>query len=198
MADQLNQVHQKYYADGTETGSVAISSEDQSVVIINLADLGVTKLQRFLISYTGTTLGGTTSITPQLEYRKNGGAWTAVNASSSNVRSKATSNIADGANTTARLTAPSGGPWAFSGVAQFDEVNGATAAITLKIPDPGVPTNGTYTEPLFAFEFRLADLAHNDLIELRVTNAGVALGSYSTAMVFAISRASGGAWFLLT
>lgn len=189
MPNQFDEAHQRLYNDGTESGSVGYTVEDQTVVTLPASALDVVFQWRAQVRYTGTTVGGTDTLNGQLQYRKNGGAWTTVNGASSNVRSAATASIADGANTTRRLTDYSG--QTFDGTAQFDEVDGSVAGVLLRVADPGVPNLSIYTECLFSIVFRSADLAHGDTIQLRVTDAGVALTTYAYTPTFTINLKAG-------
>jgi hypothetical protein len=96
----------------------------------------------------------------QLQYRKNGGAWTDVTGSSSNVRASASPNEADGTPTTQQLT---GGTGTFRPCA-FDEIDGAS-----HVPGsnwaPGDPGEAEY-----CVQIRSADTVANDVIELRLVN----------------------------
>lgn len=201
MANAAFETHQRLYSDGTESGSVALLAEDDVAETFTSANLDTTYLYRTQIKYdhcSGSQVSGQNfTLNARLEYRRNGGAWTQVTTTSNYVRITATSNIADGANTTRRLTAFSGGiaGETFSGTAQFDEASGECAGITIRRGDAGLEGGDPYiyTECLFSIQFRSADLADADTIELRITDAGTAFTcgtSYPVTPTYTFSLAS--------
>jgi len=154
----------RIYSDGTESGSVAFGDEDRGKA---LADDTV-YLVRFLLQ----NITSTSTLEPKLQYRKRTtsaggyGSWTDVNASSSNVRSAASSNITDDAVTTERMA----GSGTFV-AGRYDEVNGAiTTSVSVDA--------GEDTEFLFAIKVRSAELDWRNNIELRLTD--VSTGVYDT------------------
>ncbi|HET7376916.1 MAG TPA: hypothetical protein VFK30_09425, partial [Anaerolineae bacterium] len=117
----------------------------------------------------------------QIEYSKNGGGWTAINGTDSlNVRSTASPNVADAANTTDQMTTGTG---TFIGTTAFDEANGQAGGTQLDIAASG------QTEVEFCIQLRSADLTNGDLIELRVTDSQANLNSWPSipAIPIAIS-----------
>lgn len=105
------------------------------------------------------------------------GAYTSVNASSSVVRSSASPNLADAANTTDQMTAGSG---TFIGLTAFDEVDGLCGGSTLDIPASG------HTEVEFCCQIRSADVANGNTIKLRVSSANLA--SWTQEPVITVSE----------
>jgi hypothetical protein len=118
---------------------------------------------RFEVQEIGGLAGATTS---QLQYSKNAAAFANVTAASTNVRSTASPNLADGAATTDQLISGTGTFVAGS----FDEVDGATASVNL-------PALG-HTEFEFSVQIRSADVAVGDTIDLRLTLGGDASPTY--------------------
>lgn len=103
---------------------------------------------------------------PQLQSNKNGAGWTNVTATSAVVRAVASPNLADGTATTNQLTQS---VLAFvAGV--FDSVDGLAGSQTL---------NNQHTEPEYCLQLVPADVATGDTVQLRVTDAGVALNVYT-------------------
>lgn len=108
----------------------------------------------------------------QLEYRLNGGTWTTVNATSSVVRSSASPNVTDGAATADNELTGGAGTGVFD-VGWFDEVDGLSASINMSAND--------WTDVEYCFQFRSADISDSDTVDLRVTDSGSALDTYTDA-----------------
>ena len=120
---------------------------------------------RVRIDETGGTAGLTTN-DYGLEYSKNSGAWTAITASSSNVKSDTASSLtADGA-TTNRATNGISDPGAGSFVAgEQEETNGVIENHQL--------TADNFTEHVWALALVDTDLANGDTLDFRIAlNAG--------------------------
>jgi hypothetical protein len=110
--------------------------------------------------------GVNANVTPLLYYSKNGGTWTRVDASSSNVRSASNSVWADEVTTTEQLTAGTGSFQAGEG----DDVDGACSSQSI--------LKDEYTEMIFSIILRNADLVDGDTIELRIQNGQTSPGSF--------------------
>lgn len=111
---------------------------------------------------------------PQLQYDLNStGTFANVNASSSVARSSASANFAEGDDTTDHgVTVVAG---TFHGDNDcMDEDDGAAGGAVNDLSSTG----DNYVIAEFCFQLREADLADNDAIEFRVTNAGTAFNSY--------------------
>lgn len=139
---------------------------------------------RYLITWTGmaaSTLSG------RHEYRLNGGAWTDANAASSVIRASLSANFADDDTTTEQL----GGGGTFS-AGRMDEDDGAVPDVTL---GPGFES-----EFEFCFQVRDADVTAGDVIELRMSNGGADLDTYTEIPSITIAEAapSGGAALLMS
>ncbi len=114
---------------------------------------------RFLIEETADEVDD--DVTFQLQYNKNGGGWNDVNAASSNVRSSASPNVVDGADTTEQM----GGPGTFiTNNDGFDEVNGLAGGTVLDF----TATANQEVEVEFCVQIRTVDTAPADTIQLRV------------------------------
>jgi|GEM_PF-6179581 len=143
-----------FYEDGTESGSAIIGSKN-----INQT-LEVDTIYLFRAGVHETAGTRKTNLNCQIQYNHNGGGFNAVGASSSVVQTVATANIADGDDTTQRMTS-------FTYISNnncFDEVDGVAGG-TL---DP----NNNGAEMLWAIQILSADVADNDSIELKVVLSG--------------------------
>jgi hypothetical protein len=107
-----------------------------------------------------------------LQYSLNGGAYTAVSATSSVVRSSASPNLADAANLTTQLT---GGTGTYVGATGYDEVNGICGGTSMDVTATG------HFETEFCVQLRSAEVARGDTVTLRTFNndAGAAWGTYT-------------------
>lgn len=147
--------------DGSETGASWKEIINLNISVDNSTDT-LFRI-RFLLQDTGATsnLGSA-----QLQYNLNSGGWINVTGGSSVVVAETSSNFTDDDNTTQQL---GGGVF----VAGFlDDVDGSTSGNTYD----------TSEESEFEFNCRLlsADVSIDDIIELRVSDAGSALSSYTS------------------
>lgn len=107
-----------------------------------------------------------------LQYRKNGGTWTSITASSSGVQADTASSLTDGSATTNRGTnGISDGTGSFVAGEQ-EEANGVIEDFQL--------TASNFTELVWALKLIAADLADDDLLEFRVTLNGGSPGISQT------------------
>lgn len=119
----------------------------------------------------------------QLQYNKNSEGWNNVNAGSSVVRSSASSNITEDANTSQVLgsgtfVTPNGG---------YDEVDGVTAGTA----DFSVTINEE-TEIEYCCQIRSADTSRGDTIQLRIRKApNVPLDVYTNTPTLTIPEGAG-------
>ena len=116
--------------------------------------------------------------TPQLQYSKNSGAWTNVNASSSVVRCFASPNVGDGDATTEQLA----GSQVFV-AGSFDEVDGLGAATVLNSQD---------TEHEYCVQVRSVDVVTTDTIDLRVNDNGIDYDAYTVIPRITVTITGGG------
>ncbi len=142
--------------DGNE--STATWRRAQNVPWIQTKDVNLRV--RFL--HQKTDAGALNNLDIQLQYSHNGGAFTAVTATSNVVRSSASANLADAANLTQQLT---GGTGTFQGATGFDEVNGICGGSSMDIAGSG------NFETEFCVQVRSADVANGDTIVLRTINS---------------------------
>ena len=150
-----------FYENGTESGAALMYSEGEAKDVMRNHTVTADKPFHLRWRVQETTGGaGATTDDYGLRYRKNGGAWTAVTASSSNVQAAA-GGLTDGDATTDRLSAGTG-----SFVAgEQEEVNGVVEDSQL--------TASNYTNHVFSLTLVEADLASGDVLEFQLTlNAG--------------------------
>jgi hypothetical protein len=106
----------------------------------------------------------------RLQYNKNAAGWVDGSASSSVVRASASPNLADAAAVTDQL---SGGTGTFVGATGFDEVDCNAGGSSMDVAASG------QSECEFCCQLRSADVVYGDTIQLRITDAGTALASYT-------------------
>lgn len=105
----------------------------------------------------GTAAGNTDGV---FEYRKNGGAWTAITTTSANVKAVAAAALSNGGNCTKRLSGT--GTFETTGAGQTEDGNsGGTAN--------DIAASGC-SETECGLQFQQADLADNDVIDFRLTS----------------------------
>lgn len=147
-----------FHNDGTESGATFIDSADTSPAKGTLVN---GTIYQFRQGVNETAGGGWMNATVQLQYNINGGGYTNVTGSSNVIQSVATGNIADGADTTQRITGftyenTNGG---------FDEVDGLAG-------DGVVDPSNSGFESLFSFQIIDGDVSDDDEIEIRVVIGG--------------------------
>lgn len=146
-----------FYEDGTESGSVATDAQDTNITRNNSTNSNL--LLRVRIQETG---GANTAASPnnqQFQYSKNGGTWTNITTSSSDIKAFNSASLTDGEATTNRLGA---------GTGSFV----AGVVMETGIYDSGTPTSSNYTEYLLALTCIAADTAAADTFDFRVTYSG--------------------------
>ena len=116
---------------------------------------------RFEVANTG---GIAANITRRLEFKEGSGSWTQITADSNNIRLQDSTNFTDAGATTTRLTATG----TFT-AGQGKDTGSDTSQISL--------TNAYYTEDEYSLRFQTG--ASGNTYQLRITNAGVALDTYS-------------------
>jgi len=138
--------------------------------------VNTTFLLRFTLQSTGVAQNNTD---PEFQYRKNGGTWTQITTSTSNVKAVTPSCWADAANTTQRLS----GTGTFIG-ATGCTVDGIAGGASFDIPASG---NG---ETECALQLVGADLVPGDFLEFRLTRDGaVLIDTYSVTPALGIPLA---------
>lgn len=152
----------RFYEDGTENGSTPIAAENTNLT--NRSILTDSKVHlRVRIQETGGGTSGQATDDYGLQYRKNGGAWTIVTILSNDVRADTASGLVDAAASTNRATnGISDGTGSF--VAGEQTEVGTVSDHQL--------TAGNFTEHVYAFFLRSADLVHGDSLEFRISRNG--------------------------
>lgn len=119
----------------------------------------------------------------QLQYNKNSGGWNDVNGGSLNVRSSASSNVVDGADTTEQLS----GPGTFiTNNDGFDEANGLAGGTVLDF----TTTVNQEVELEYCCQVRGVDVSNGDSIQLRlVKEADVLLDTYTNTPTLTVPAA---------
>lgn len=151
----LTQAAYRWYEDGTEAGGVALAAQSTAPTV-NVFSGNVDLVLRVLLNETGAgSISGAATDDYQLQYSKNGGAFTNVTTSSSNAVAWASGNLTDGGATTQRLT---GGGGSF--------VAGEVSEDGL-VDDRQLTANNN-TEHVYTVRFVSADLANGDVMTFRV------------------------------
>ncbi len=154
----FDQKHFRIYQDDAALNSAtAYAAEDTNY---NLSS-GTNFRIRLEVANTGQAAA---NITSRLEFKEDSGSWIQATTNSGNVRLKDTSNFTDAAATTTRLTATG----TFT-AGQGKDINSDATQISL--------TNAYYTEEEYCLKFQTLALAHT--YQFRITNAGVALDTYT-------------------
>lgn len=156
----LEQIDWAFYDDGTEAGSTLVSGHTKNNNPVKGALL-VDTIYLYRAGVLESSGNGTMNFTCQLQYNKNTTGWNDVNGSSANIQSVATGNIADGDDTTQRMTSFSHD----STNEGFDEVDGLAGGNSADL-------SGTGFEALFAIQIIGADVSENDTIVLKVVDSG--------------------------
>lgn len=181
----------RWYADGSENAATALSSEGTTGTLSYTIFAGVNAVAvlRYGVQESGAgTAAGATTDDYQLQYSKNGGAFTNVTGASSNVRGFASSNLADAGSTTQQLS---------SGTGSF--VAGEISEDGLL--DDWQLTANDFSELLFAVEVVAADVAEGNTLDFRVLRNGSVFNTYSVTprlTVTKIGSASGSASIVAT
>lgn len=163
------------YDDGSETTANWIDAVDTNFVM----GVGVAFRIRFNIRETATA---SPSVSPefQLQYNLASGGWNDVTGASSVVQSIASSNFADGDNTTEQLA----GAGTFT-AGKMEESDGKAAAITMSNQD---------TEVEFSVQILAAGVTDGQTLQLRVVNdaggADAALDTYTVTPTITVAELS--------
>lgn len=95
----------RFYADGTESGSTALASQN-TAISLEVGDTTIFHL-RVLMQSLNAVSGGASDFY-EIVRRHNGGAWANIDTTSSLIQNADTTQFADGAATTSRLTGGTG------------------------------------------------------------------------------------------
>jgi hypothetical protein len=165
--------------DGTETTAswIALANTNWTQDIDADAQFRV----RFLIQETAGVAEA--DFQEILQYNLNGAGWNNVTGASSVIRGVLSSNYADGDNTTQQI----GAGTFITTNAGMVEGDGGPASTTA--PDFA---GSDETEFEFMLEIQAADVVDADTIQLRVTNNGTALGTYTNTPTVTVTEAVAG------
>lgn len=155
----------RFYEDGTETGATAIDAENTNITRYT-GDPVVVLRYGVQESGSGSASGASTD-DYQLQYSKNGGAYTNVTGASTNVRGFTSADLTDAAATTQRLSA---------GTGSF--VAGEIAETDGLLTDWALTANN-FSDLLYVIELVAGDLADNDTLDFRVLRNGAVFNTYS-------------------
>lgn len=152
-----------FYSDGTEAGSVIIGAKNTNPTL----EVNTIYLVRFGLEETSGNASKNTA--PQLQYNLKGAGWNNVTDISSVVQAVATTNIADGADTTQRMTS-----FTYDSTNDgFDEVDGIAGGATADLLSTGF-------EALFAVQILSGDVADEDTIVLKIVDSNDSDADYDT------------------
>jgi hypothetical protein len=159
----------RFYEDGTESGSSPI--DDENTNIIRDADSSDVNLHlRILIQETGGADGNATDDW-QLQYSKNGGAYTNITSISSVVKGFNSGSLTDGDPTTNRGT---------NGITDGTGSFSAGEISEDGLIDDMQLTASDFTEILYSLTLVSADLAYGDEVEFRVLINGATMSYLET------------------
>lgn len=176
MAFALTQRAYRFYNDdGSETTATAAAAENTNLTVSETTNTNIVLRVGLQESGSGSFSGATTDDF-QLQYSKNGGAYTNITTSSSNVKGFDSTNLTDAGTTTNRLSAGTG-----SFVAGEISESGL-------VTDRQVTANN-YTEMLYTLTVVAADVAANDTLDFRVLLNGGTI-TYSVTPRITASNAS--------
>src|SRR3954470_10069320 len=103
---QPSLAHYRWYNDdGSESASTAVAAQDTAISLTADGTGDKSYLLRIGVQNTNST---STSFSWDLQYSKNGGAFTTVTTATSNVKAFNSANLTDSAATTSRLTSMTG------------------------------------------------------------------------------------------
>jgi hypothetical protein len=152
---------------GRSGDTVAINDNTTWAANLNVGwsqDVDVTFRVRIEVEETATANQNNT-LSPQLEYNLGGAGWNPVTTTSSVVKAVASGQFNEGDATTNILSSS-----ALGFVASTGSEDGLAGNATL---------SNQHTEAEFSVQILSGDVVNNDTIELRISNAGVALNTYS-------------------
>ena len=142
----------RFYEEGTQNGSVVLAGENANIEFDFSADFNFQL--RVRLQESGGKAGAS-SDDYRLQYSKNGGTWTNITTTSSNVKAHNSGDLTDGGATTQRLSAGNG-----SFVA-------GKISETGEVVDHQLTANN-HTEHLYSLTLVNANIALDDVIEFRV------------------------------
>lgn len=169
-----------FYADGAENTSTALAAENTNITRLVTSDSNLQLRVGLQESGAGSVSGATTD-DYQLQYSKNGGAYTNVTTSSSNVKGFASASLTDAGTTTQRLS---------SGTGSF--VAGEISETGL-VTDRQLTANN-FTEMLYSLTIVAADTTTGDTLDFRVLLNGATITYSVTPRITVTEVAFQPAW----
>ncbi len=176
----LTQRAYRFYEDGTEAGATAIAAENTNISRNAIANTHLLIRVGLQESGAGSVSGGV-SDTYDIQYSKNGGAFTTVTTASTNVRSVASPGVffVEGDPTTQRLSVGTG---AF--IAGMLNTDGQIS--------PFQHTANNFTEHAWSVQIIAADVANADVFTFRVRlNLATTGLTYSVTPQITVSKVAG-------
>lgn len=166
MAQSYDQRHFRFgNDDGTADPATWAAAQDTNIS----SPLDTNIRLRLVISETIGGVGLPPNGNIQLQYSKNGGAYTNVSGASSNVRAALSAQFADGASVTRKLTQFGSNSFVDG---KADENDGISASVSFSL--------GTDTECEFCFQLRSADgVVNGDTFDFKLIVNGNPLNAYS-------------------
>lgn len=165
----------RWYEDGTETGAAAIAAQDTAITRLVTSNSPVVLRYGVQESGSASTSGASTD-DYQLQYSKNGGAFTSVTGATTNVQGFTSSSLTDAATTTSRLSAGTG---AFV-AGRISETDGLLTDWLL--------TANNYSDLLYAIQIIAADTAEGDVFTFRVLRNGAVFNTYSVTPSLTVTK----------
>lgn len=173
----LTQRAYRFYEDGTESGATEIAAENTNISRNVTADSHLVIRVGFQESGAGSISGGASDIY-EAEYSKNGGAFTRISTTSTNVKAinSPGGHFIEGDPTTQRLSAGSG---AF--IAGMMVADGQTGFFQ--------HTANNFTEHAWSLQIVAAEVANNDVFRFRITrNLSTSGITYSVTPQITVSK----------
>lgn len=172
----------RFYEDGAESTSTAIAAENVNITRLVLSNSNLQLRIGLQESGSGSGSGATTD-DYQLQYSKDGGAYTNITTTSSNVKGFDSASLTDANTTTQRLSSGSG-----SFVAGEISEDG--------LVDDRQLTANNFTEMLYSLTIVAADVAEGTTLDFRTLLNGATM-TYSVTPRLTVTKALGGTNLLL-
>lgn len=164
----------RFYEDGTESGSTAAAAQNTNVTRTDGSSSADIHLR--VAIWDGLGSGGSASDDWQLQYSRNGGAYTNVTTSSSYIKGFNSSSLTDAGATTQRLTGATGS----FGAGEISEDG---------LVDDLLVSSSTNTELLYSLTLVYADCNNGDTLDFRVLQNGVTI-TYSVTPRITVSKST--------
>lgn len=167
--------------DGSETAATWKAAADTNITLPRNQLGPPVRLRINVITDAATT----PTLTAQLMYSKNGGAWTTTNASTAVVVPTASAFVANAAATTEQLSAKAGANW------RAGEIDSNNGLASYYFGSNGIINDESECE--FSFTLLSADLAVGDTVDLRLESGTGTVNAWTVTPRVTISAAVGAA-----